>query len=38
MVRITLLYGENYRISISSAPGIGTEVEIVLPLIYNDKE
>lgn len=30
--RIKLLYGDNYGLQISSAPGIGTEVEVTVPV------
>jgi two-component system sensor histidine kinase YesM len=34
--RIRLLFGEEYGICINSTPGVGTDVEITLPLIRKD--
>lgn len=33
--RIRLLYGKDYGIIVSSTPGVGTEVEITLPLVVD---
>ena len=36
--RIHLLFGEEYGLHVFSMPGVGTDVEIVLPVITNDRE
>lgn len=36
--RIQLLFGEEYGLHIYSAAGVGTDVEIVLPLITSDRD
>jgi two-component system sensor histidine kinase YesM len=34
--RLRLLYGEDYGIRVSSTQGVGTEVEIAIPLILDN--
>ena len=36
--RIHLLFGEEYGLHVFSMPGVGTDVEINLPAIANDRE
>lgn len=36
--RIHLLFGEEYGLHVYSMPGVGTDVEITLPAITNDRE
>lgn len=36
--RIHLLFGEEYGLHVFSMPGVGTDVEITLPAITNDRE
>lgn len=36
--RLTMLFGEEYRLRIASKPGEGTEVTVYLPIIENEEE
>lgn len=36
--RIRLLFGEEYGLRVFSMPGMGTDVEIVLPAINSDRD
>ena len=36
--RLKLLYGEEFGLTVSSTPGIGTEVRLVIPLIIREEK
>ena len=36
--RIRLLFGEEYGLHVFSMPGLGTTVEITLPIITSDRD
>ena len=36
--RIHLLYGEEYGLHAFSMPGVGTDVQITLPVVFSDRE
>lgn len=36
--RIKLLFGEDYGLHVFSSEGMGTEIRMLLPLIYDDGE